>query len=160
MPPAIIQECKSLEPFLGRKARTAFDETLDRIPFRGGRDKVGLLQLPGTLKLITKVDPARELAQSVGRRIQFARFQRGWTQMELAKASGILRPNISRLEAGRHDLRLSTVSRVAAALGLDVDWLIKPWEPSREDLAELSALTEEGLADHLSALEEIEEGRG
>jgi transcriptional regulator with XRE-family HTH domain len=41
----------------------------------------------------------------------------GITQAELARRTGIHRPNIARVEAGRHTPSLETVARLAEALG-------------------------------------------
>lgn len=42
------------------------------------------------------------------------------TQAELAKRTGIARPNISRFESGRHDPQLSTLQKLCTALGLEL----------------------------------------
>ena len=49
------------------------------------------------------------------------------TQVELAERSGISRANISRLENGLQRPRISTVRKLAAALGVEPDELIE-WE--------------------------------
>ncbi|WP_158701949.1 tetratricopeptide repeat protein [Kitasatospora sp. MMS16-BH015] len=47
------------------------------------------------------------------------RLKAGWTQEDLAERSGVSMHAISVLEAGRRTPRISSVSRLAAALGLD-----------------------------------------
>jgi DNA-binding XRE family transcriptional regulator len=54
---------------------------------------------------------------SVGRRVRDLRMKAGITQAELARRTGIHRPNIARVEAGRHTPSLETVARLAEALG-------------------------------------------
>jgi DNA-binding XRE family transcriptional regulator len=54
---------------------------------------------------------------SVGRRVRDLRIKAGITQAELARRTGIHRPNIARVEAGRHTPSLETVARLAEALG-------------------------------------------
>ncbi|WP_042384056.1 ATP-binding protein [Streptacidiphilus melanogenes] len=54
-----------------------------------------------------------------GSALREARLKRGWTQEELAAQSGVSTHAISVLEAGRRRPRLSSVSRLAQALGLD-----------------------------------------
>jgi DNA-binding XRE family transcriptional regulator len=49
-----------------------------------------------------------------------ARDTAGISQSELARRSGIRQPEISRLEAGRLDPRLSTLRRYADAIGVDI----------------------------------------
>ncbi len=59
------------------------------------------------------VDPTR-----LGKRIRELRLAAGLTQAELATRTGIHRPNIARVEAGRHTPSLETLTRVAAAIGV------------------------------------------
>jgi DNA-binding XRE family transcriptional regulator len=57
----------------------------------------------------------------IGNRIAQLREQQGMTQQELAEKSGILRNNISRIEAGRYNVTLDTLSKLSAALGCKVE---------------------------------------
>jgi DNA-binding XRE family transcriptional regulator len=56
--------------------------------------------------------------QRLGARIRALRRAAGLTQAELARRTGIHRPNIARVEAGRHTPSLETLARLAAALGV------------------------------------------
>jgi len=56
--------------------------------------------------------------QRLGARIRALRLAAGLTQAELARRTGIHRPNIARVEAGRHTPSLETLARVAAAIGV------------------------------------------
>lgn len=56
------------------------------------------------------------------------RLEAGLTQMELANRSGMDMAEISRLELGKRDPRLSTVARVAGALELTVVDLVRDVE--------------------------------
>lgn len=49
-----------------------------------------------------------------------ARLRRGFTLAELSRRTGIAQPNLSRLERGRVDTRLSTLMTVAEALDLTI----------------------------------------
>lgn len=49
-----------------------------------------------------------------------ARLERGLTQRALADMIGTSQPHVARLEAGGEDLRLSTITKLANALGLPV----------------------------------------
>jgi ribosome-binding protein aMBF1 (putative translation factor) len=49
-----------------------------------------------------------------------ARRARGWSQRDLARASGVAQPVIARLEVGDTDPKISTLTRLAAALGLRI----------------------------------------
>lgn len=53
------------------------------------------------------------------------RKAKGMTQEQLAKASGIHRITISKYEAGKVDPKTENAERLAAALGVTVDDLIK-----------------------------------
>jgi DNA-binding XRE family transcriptional regulator len=59
------------------------------------------------------VDGAR-----LGARLRELRLQAGLTQAELARRTGIHRPNIARVEAGRHTPSLETLARLASAIGV------------------------------------------
>lgn len=56
----------------------------------------------------------------VGRMVYDARKRENMTQMELAKAVGTNKSYISRLENGNVDCGVSTLMRIASALGLTV----------------------------------------
>lgn len=55
---------------------------------------------------------------SLGKRMRQLRVAAGLTQAELARRTGIHRPNIARVEAGRHTPSLETVARIAQAIGV------------------------------------------
>ncbi len=48
------------------------------------------------------------------------RRRRGWSQKDLAKASGVGQDTISGLESGRHEPRPSTLRKIASALDVEV----------------------------------------
>jgi DNA-binding XRE family transcriptional regulator len=54
----------------------------------------------------------------LGQRLRELRQGAGLTQAELARRTGIHRPNIARVEAGRHTPSLETLARLAAAIGV------------------------------------------
>jgi DNA-binding XRE family transcriptional regulator len=68
------------------------------------------LEAPATLG---DVDGVR-----LGQRLRALRLAAGLTQAELARRTGIHRPNIARVEAGRHTPSLETLARLAAAIGV------------------------------------------
>lgn len=55
---------------------------------------------------------------TLGRRLRSLRLAAGLTQAELARRTGIHRPNIARVEAGRHTPSLETLARLAQAIGV------------------------------------------
>jgi DNA-binding XRE family transcriptional regulator len=54
----------------------------------------------------------------LGARLRELRVEAGLTQAELARRTGIHRPNIARVEAGRHTPSLETLARLASAIGV------------------------------------------
>jgi XRE family transcriptional regulator, fatty acid utilization regulator len=61
----------------------------------------------------------------VAMRIRVLRLERGLTQARLAEQASISREHLARLEAGRHDPRLSVLERIAAALKVSAAELLK-----------------------------------
>ncbi|OGW75365.1 MAG: hypothetical protein A2Z72_06920 [Omnitrophica bacterium RBG_13_46_9] len=62
--------------------------------------------------------------EEIGNRIKKIRKTKKITQSELAKNTGILRANISRLEKGKHSPNLETLEKIADALGIPVSNLV------------------------------------
>lgn len=58
-----------------------------------------------------------QMRQAVGARLKELRKARGFTQDEVARRTGIDQRHISKLESGTYDPRLSTIVRIAEALG-------------------------------------------
>jgi len=54
----------------------------------------------------------------LGAKLRALRLAAGLTQAELARRTGIHRPNIARVEAGRHTPSLETLARLAHAIGV------------------------------------------
>jgi DNA-binding XRE family transcriptional regulator len=69
-------------------------------------------------------DDTHGLASRVSARIRSERTQRGWSQADLAARTGIAKPNVARLESGRHSPSLETLERVADAFGIPVAALV------------------------------------
>lgn len=67
-------------------------------------------------------DPSTNL----GNNIRKLREQRGLTQQQLSKASGVPRPTWANLETGSANPTLSVLVRVAQALGVSIEELIAP----------------------------------
>ncbi len=63
-------------------------------------------------------------AERIGQRIKTLRQEKGMTSTLLAQRSGMKRPNLSRLESGKHVPSLETLERVAEALGVPVVRLV------------------------------------
>ena len=54
----------------------------------------------------------------VGAKLRELRERAGLTQADVARLTGIHRPNIARAERGQHDQALDTVVRIARAIGV------------------------------------------
>ena len=61
-----------------------------------------------------------ERSVAVGRQVRKLRKIKGMTQAQLARAAGILRPNLSRVESGKHRPSLETLEKIAAALKVPI----------------------------------------
>ena len=63
--------------------------------------------------------------QELGANIRAVRLGRGFTQAQVALATGISRPTINKIEMGREDTSVSRLLKVAFALGVDADVFFK-----------------------------------
>ena len=64
------------------------------------------------------------LRQICGERIRRRRMALGWTQQELAKATGIPYPTLSRIEHGEQSMHYERVIALADALNVSTDYLL------------------------------------
>jgi len=69
---------------------------------------------------------AAKLAGAVGEQIRTAREAAGLSQRELARRMGTSQAAVGRLEAGGVGATLTTLQRVASALGLEVNIELRP----------------------------------
>jgi transcriptional regulator with XRE-family HTH domain len=67
-----------------------------------------------------------KLAADVGERVRLAREAAGLSQRELATRMGTSQAAVARLEAGGVGATLTTLYRVAAALGMEVSIELRP----------------------------------
>ena len=65
----------------------------------------------------------------IGRAVYLWRTERGLTQEQLARATGISRPNLSDLERGKRELSLKTLRLLAAALQVTPGTLVDGLSP-------------------------------
>ena len=92
-------------------AGTRFELRVGEIRPNGSR-----MDAPGSMsaaEVLAQID-----GPTLGGRIRTLRLAAGLTQAELARRTGIHRPNIARVEAGRHTPSLETIARLAAAIGV------------------------------------------
>ena len=55
--------------------------------------------------------------QRIGQDIAQLRKEKGMTQVQLSERCGLSQVHISRIEAGKYDIRLDTLAAIAKALG-------------------------------------------
>lgn len=67
----------------------------------------------------------RKVLERLAMKIKALRDQREWTQATLAKRAGVSAGYIARLETHRHDPKLSTLVKLARALGVPVGALLE-----------------------------------
>lgn len=67
----------------------------------------------------------RKVLERLAMRLKALRDERGLTQVALAKKAGVSGGYIARLETHRHDPKLSTLVKLARALGVPVGELLK-----------------------------------
>jgi transcriptional regulator with XRE-family HTH domain len=63
--------------------------------------------------------------EQFGANVRQARLRRGWTQEDLAHATGLATVQISRIERGRREVRLTTLLRLLRALEVSPARLLK-----------------------------------
>ncbi len=86
--------------------------------------------------------PDDDTPATFAERLREARRWRGMTQQELADASRVPIPPLSRMENGRQTPRPATVERLAAALGVEPAWLLFGTGPLRVRRARRSGARE------------------
>lgn len=62
--------------------------------------------------------------ETIGQRLRALRVQRGLSQEEVAKATGITRGNISNYELDRFKPSTESIVRLASFFNVSVDWLL------------------------------------
>lgn len=68
---------------------------------------------------------SRDNLQRFGENIRKTRKERGWTQEDLADASDLAPVQISRIERGVREIRLTTLVRLTEALKVTADDLLR-----------------------------------
>lgn len=66
----------------------------------------------------------KAILESFGTRVREARAARDWTQEDLSAKSGLAVVQISRIERGVREIRLTTLLKLASALGVTTDELL------------------------------------
>lgn len=98
-----------------------------------GVDSPGRLVRRGRVIVRTGAEPDVATAWAVGQNVRAARLRAGMTQEELAERTGMARPNIARVESGRHATSTDTLRRIAEALGVAVAALLAVPAPGLDE---------------------------
>ena len=67
----------------------------------------------------------RAAVERFGKNLRTARLERGWSQAELARETGLSVSEVSRIERGAREVRLTTLLRLVDALGAPPDELLR-----------------------------------
>ena len=59
--------------------------------------------------------------------------KRGLTQIDLSDRLGINRVSLSRILSNKNDMRISTIKKIADAIGCDVSEFFSPAEPAEKE---------------------------
>lgn len=68
---------------------------------------------------------ASDICVRVGRKIRKLRRAKGWTQQLLADHAELERAHVSRLELGRREAGLRALEKIADALGVEIEELVR-----------------------------------
>lgn len=71
-------------------------------------------------------DQRTELQMVLASELRAARHRVSMTQQQVAEHTGMLRPIVARIEAGRHMVSIDTLIRYADAVGVDPHVLLAP----------------------------------
>lgn len=69
--------------------------------------------------------PSEGIDGQLGARIKAARIAKGWSAEELSERSGVSWGNIYSAEAGRNSMTIGTLDKLATALGVRPDKLLR-----------------------------------
>jgi transcriptional regulator with XRE-family HTH domain len=96
-------------------------------------------------------DEVQEVVDRIGKRLRGIRAERGLTLQQIAAASGLTRAFISQLERGETSASVSSLYRICAALGVELQDLFEPPQSSlvRASERRASFLGGTGVVDYL-----------
>ena len=84
--------------------------------------------------------PDEDIGPRIGSNVAALRKQRGMSQGELARTAGILGPNLSRLESGKHVPTLDVLLRVAQALNVTLSKIVSASVEARPTASSAEAM--------------------
>lgn len=108
---------KNVEPERVRKGPMTVEEIK---AMRAAEGMIVDLEDEGTNVYVIKAYQEK-MSVAVGRMYKQARKEMGLTQQEVADVSGVKRPNIARLESGKHSPTVYMLNRIADSMGMDME---------------------------------------
>lgn len=94
-----------------------------RVMYPTAGDDGGLARIKDQFDLVAADRKFNETYHRIvlGQKIKKLRKEAGLTQEQLAEKSGILRPNLVRIESGKYSTGIDIISEIAKALGKSLD---------------------------------------
>jgi len=80
--------------------------------------------------------------QILAQKLRKLRFIKGWSQEDLAEASGLHRTYISAIECGKCNVSLDNIEKLATAFGVTLDFLLRKRKSDTLISCTLSSLRE------------------
>ena len=125
----LLNEYFDNEDKIGYGKHTSLDEVCHRRDMDFMRSK----RLPFD-KLQQIVENQRDIIKAlpriqIGNRIKELRQKRGLSQADLAEMTGLIQQNIARIETGKYSTGLDILSKIAAALKCDLDFVETNFKP-------------------------------
>lgn len=112
-----IEHCRM---YGGDDIQYIYEEVWDGAP-EDDPDVQNALRLLEKELLILNVGEEQGERIYIGRRIAELRAEVGMTQKELAEKSGIMQGNIARIEGGKYNFTLDTLTALASAMGKKIE---------------------------------------
>jgi len=93
---------------------------------------VGDLYAENIKDVVFSIEAMVDHREFVGKQVKELREQRGWTQMQLARLTGLPQSHISRIESGVHCSTYKTIAKLAKSLGVSMSVI----DPSYDDVGD------------------------
>lgn len=100
-------------------------------------------------------DERQHFRDEVANAFRYMREEAGLSQREAAELIGTTQANLSYMENGKADIRLSTAQRVGKAYGYNVEVVFEPFENYEEDDEEVPEDFDSVLSEFLEEAEPV-----
>ncbi|WP_245546698.1 helix-turn-helix domain-containing protein [Leeia oryzae] len=100
-----------------------------------------------------------QVIQHVSANIKHARQQKGWSQVHLAGLAGVSRRMLVNIEAGESNVSIATVDRLANALGVSFDRIVRaPQQDPQSAMAPIRVWQGKQPSSHATLLQSVPSG--